>query len=152
MINQKQLRDLIDRTLKEFEKHSIDAANLIQGTEKQESAGGRFIKQLGNGPALGIFQMEPNTHDDIWNNYLKYESELGIKVLELSGVSEAKAEHLEYNIKYGILMCRCHYLRKKGSIPSTVLGYAEYWKKHYNTTLGAGTVEEFVHNYNKYDK
>ena len=37
------------------------------GTGAIESNCGEFIKQI-NGPALGIWQMEPKTHDDIWLN------------------------------------------------------------------------------------
>ena len=49
---------------------SQEAENLLMGTAAQESALGEYIRQLGNGPALGIFQMEPETFDDIVRNYL----------------------------------------------------------------------------------
>lgn len=41
-------------------------------------------------------------------------------------------------------LARLHYLRCRGKIPSNVPGQAAYWKKYYNTALGAGTVEEYM--------
>jgi hypothetical protein len=29
-------------------------------------------------------------------------------------------------------------------------GMADYWKQHYNTPLGRGTVEEFISNYQRH--
>ena len=43
------------------------AENLILGTALQES-NLRYLRQLGDGPARGVYQMEPATHDDIWDN------------------------------------------------------------------------------------
>ena len=50
------------------------AANLLVGTVFQESVIGNQtrLKQVGGGPALGIFQIEPDTHQDIWDNYLAF--------------------------------------------------------------------------------
>ena len=50
---------------------SLAAQQLVIGTAAVES-GGEYIRQLNNGPARGFFQMEPNTHEDIWINYLAY--------------------------------------------------------------------------------
>jgi hypothetical protein len=47
-------------------------------------------------------------------------------------------------------MARVHYLRRPEPIPTDLTGQAEYWKKWYNTYLGAGTVEEYIENYKKY--
>ena len=50
--------------------YSPVAENLIMGTAAQES-GFTYIKQLGGGPALGMFQVEPATAEDILFRYLK---------------------------------------------------------------------------------
>ena len=47
-------------------------------------------------------------------------------------------------------MCRVHYLRVKEALPTTPEGYAEYWKKYYNTSSGKGTAKEFLDKYNKF--
>ena len=42
------------------------------------------------------------------------------------------------------IAARLYLGNKPGSIPSTLIGQAAYWKVHYNTSSGAGTVEEFI--------
>ena len=46
---------------------SQDAVTLLTGTAAKESIVGKYVKQI-NGPALGIYQIEPNTHQDLWHN------------------------------------------------------------------------------------
>ena len=126
---------------------SQPAEDLVMGTAAQESRL-QFIRQLGGGPALGLWQMEPATHDDIWRHYLNRKSLLAINLLGAVGISKMPtAEAMTYNMRYAACMCRVHYLRKPGAIPTTLVGQAEYWKDHYNTHLGAGTVDQYVRSY-----
>lgn len=146
-----QLEDLIIRILKEFNLYSQEAVDLLLGTAAQESQFGRYIRQLGNGPALGIFQMEPNTEKDIWENFIKFKPELKTKLFNKFHIDKPSSELLEYNLAYQIIMARIHYYRVRESIPKENLaGLAKYWKQYYNTPLGKGTPEEFIKNYGKY--
>ncbi|MBI9110268.1 hypothetical protein [Maridesulfovibrio ferrireducens] len=152
-INKEQLSDLIKRVLTEAGLYSPSARELLLLTAAQESLGGTYLRQLGKGPALGIFQMEPATHDDIWSNFLAYREPLGERILEVAGMGNGPDEKaLEYNIAYAILMARVHYLRVKSRLPDgdDIKRLAEYWKDYFNTPLGAGTVEEAIHNYKRY--
>lgn len=49
------IKNLITETLTELGLYSDDARDLLLGTCAQESAFGKYRKQLGGGPALGIF-------------------------------------------------------------------------------------------------
>lgn len=144
------MRELVTSTLQELELDSSNAIELILGTIAQESAYGKYHKQLGNGPARGICQMEPNTFNDILKNFLAYKPALAKKVLSVSSLAEFDVDQLEINDKFAICMCRVHYYRVKASIPNNLPGWAAYWKKYYNTILGAGKEEEYIVNYNKY--
>jgi hypothetical protein len=161
-ISCKDLRELVVRpTLQHLRLWSPAAEDLILGTAAQESAMGTYLAQL-NGPALGIYQMEPATHDDIWNNFLHYKDILADNVQDLltgSSTSEASflfdgSNELIGNLYYATAMCRIHYLRVPEMLPvhKDIKGYAAYWKKYYNTELGEGTEEEFIANYKKYVK
>lgn len=160
MIDKSQLRTLVRTTLQFLNLHSQAAEDLVIGTIAQESRMGTYIKQLGNGPALGICQMEPATHNDLWDNYLRYNPGLSAMVWTLaldngmftSNSSRPDEQQLVGNLYYAIAMCRIHYLRIKAPLPQAgdVAGYAAYWKKYYNTVLGKGTEPEFVANYRKY--
>lgn len=151
-MDKQTLRSKITDVLQRLGAYSADAVELLLGTCAQESAFGKYRKQLGGGPALGIFQMEPDTFNDIVKNYLAYRPELESKILSISGVTELKATDVENNDDLAICMARVHYMRVKEGVPSTLEGQANYWKKYYNTVKGAGTVEEYIANYNRYVK
>jgi len=127
------------------------ARALIMGTIAHESLSRRYIKQVG-GPALGIIQMEPVTHDDIWQNYLRYKPELVNRLKLLFEINEPNADRLIYDLRYNIVMCRMHYRRVKEKLPAAddIQGLAHYWKSHYNTDKGKGSTEQFIQHFNHY--
>jgi len=131
--------------------YSLAADELVLGTALQESRL-TYLKQLGNGPALGVFQMEPNTHQDIWVNYLAYRDDLADKVKSLAAPTAAdypSPNELIGNMWYAAAMCRIHYMRVPDPLPAVgdIPGMASYWKEHYNTIQGSGTEEEFEENW-----
>lgn len=149
-MDKRQLRDLIKRVLVTLDLHSESAENLLMGTAAQESGLGEYIRQIGGGPALGIFQMEPATFKDIVQNYLQYKPDLAKQIMAVSGVNALRSEYLEYNLALSICMCRVHYLRVSEKMPENLVGWAKYWKEYYNTRLGKGTEEEFIRNFKKH--
>jgi len=63
---------------------------------------------------------------------------------------------IEDNDHLGVVFAREHYRRVPALIPvddgdllgtKQIMLLAEYWKDHYNTYLGAGTPEQFIHNW-----
>lgn len=158
MINCNHLRHQIIRpVLKYLEPeipYSLAAENLLLGTCAQESQMGHYLVQLGDGPARGIFQMEPVTHDDIFENFLDYRAPLKEKISALSirvFISEDGEDDLIGNLYYTAAMARVHYYRQPAALPAdNVYDLAAYWKKWYNTPLGRGLIEEYITNYDKY--
>jgi len=123
---------------------------LVMGTAAQESHL-QYLRQLGTGPALGLWQMEPATHNDIWTNYLRHKPQLAAAVLSILSAENQRHDpgELAWNLRYAAAMCRVHYLRVAAPLPAAgdLRGQAAYWKKSYNTVLGAGTELEYVRNY-----
>lgn len=150
MINKVQLKDLITRTLKGIGLYSDDAVNLLMGTAAQESALGHYLRQLGNAPARGIFQMEPYTFKCHVKYLKEYKPELADKILMFTGASDFLVELLEYNLAFACAMSRVHYFRVPKALPTDMAGYAKYWKTYYNTFKGKGTEIEFISNYKRY--
>jgi hypothetical protein len=113
------------------------ATQLLLGTAMVES-NLKYIRQLDHGPALGVYQMEPATHDDVYNNYLRYNSELGAEVMALS--IEGQAEEMIGNMFYATAMCWMQYNRFRKITPLPAYGeyivMANYHKKYYNTAKG----------------
>lgn len=130
---------------------SSAAENLVMGTAMQESAL-RYLAQL-SGPALGLWQIEPATHRDVWENYLRHRPGVARSVLEAGCVRAADAspwavddDVLTYNLRYAAAICRVIYRRVPTPLPKANdwPGLAQYWKQHYNTYLGAGQQAEFI--------
>jgi hypothetical protein len=127
------------------------AAQLLLGTALKESLRLQHRRQVGGGPALGYFQMEPGTHNDIWANYLRYNQQLADQVSALLTSSRAnRLFELEMNDNYAAAMARVHYLRQPAALPQfgDIQAMANYWKQYYNTPLGAGTPSEYVEHWN----
>lgn len=157
MISAIQLRDYIIRpVLKYLEPeipYSIAAEQLLLGTLAQESHG-VYLHQLGKGPAVGLWQMEPRTHDDLWATILKSNIALGDKVhglLSSESIHDRSSAEMAGNLYYACAMARVFYRRIKAPLPAAgnVADMAYYWKRYYNTIHGAGTEKEFIKNWQR---
>lgn len=120
---------------------------LLLGTALQESGCGRRLSQVG-GPALGLWQMEPETHDDLWANFLISRSPLAQIVLTWTFTGLPKAIQMIGNLYYACAMARVQYFRSPKAIPAKgdLQAQAEFYKTCYNTPKGAATVEEYIAN------
>jgi hypothetical protein len=149
--NRKQFEGLITTVLDDLGLCSPSAVNLLLGTAAQESGFGTYLRQI-SGPALGVFQMEPATEADIWQNYLHYHGGLRDLVVQCTFISFPTPEALIWNLAYSIAMARIKYYRSPDPLPSPddIQGLAAYWKNVYNTQKGKGKVEEFIENYQRY--
>lgn len=153
-INAKQLRELIVRpTLEKIALWSPAAENLVMGTAAQESKLGYYLKQLGKGPALGIYQCEPATHTDVVD-YIESRGKVRWSSVFPHNLIPLGVDHkrLVYDLRYATMICRMHYYRIPEALPEAddIRGLSSYWKRYYNTTKGRGTIAEFIENYEKY--
>ena len=51
-----------------------------------------------------------------------------------------------------LIFSRLHYLKVADPVPPTAAGRSKYWKKHYNTSAGAGTSQEYLDNQEAFQK
>ena len=157
-MNSQQFRILAVRpALQYIGLWSASAEELLMLTAAQESHLGEYLHQLGSGPAVGAFEMEPFTHDDIWRSFLQGKANLATKVRDLAGyrwrtAAFPPASEAAGNLYYGCAMTRVFYLRCPGALPDPhdVRGMAQYYKLHYNTPEGAATVDQAIDNYRRY--
>lgn len=155
MFLKSHIEKLIRETLKEFKSVKLIGDNdtpvkLLLGTMAQESAFGKYKRQLNNGPALGVFQMEPDTFNDILDNYISYRPDLYLEIKSISKVNRLYPEYLVDNLKLAIVFARLQYYRHSEPLPRDLPGMARYWKKYYNTYKGKGTIDQFILNYKTY--
>lgn len=107
-------------------------------------------RQVGGGPALGLYQIEKDTHDDVWENYLKFRKPLSQKVLSLVPPKGATWAALEFNDRYATAIARICYARVSAPLPQAndIAAMSRYWETYYNTGIGLGRAEQFVDSWN----
>lgn len=137
-----------------IDSYSLAAEQLVMATGMAESGfiHTRQIAKYQNGkpvygPARGWFQMEPFTHNDLFQNYIGATSKSHLlDGLRKISDNPGDPEELVNNQQYAAAMCRIHYLRVKESLPKENYwqNMAKYWKKYYNTPLGKGTESGFL--------
>lgn len=144
--------DIISPGLKEIGMYSRGAEQLLLGTACVESRLGTYLRQI-KGPAMGVYQIEPNTHEDIWKNYVIYRSGLKATLTNMVARSQWRTDQrrphhyaLINHLAYTTAVARLVYRRHPDPMPEEDdwAGMAAFWKKAYNTHLGAGTEEKFM--------
>jgi hypothetical protein len=144
------------------------AEKLVLGTACQESHL-QYLHQLGKGPALSLWQIEPVTAMDT----LRRAPTTALDRLEgmVPGVLPLQSrgtllgpliDQLPGNLYFGAAMCRLVYYMKPFSgwaLPAYISDRlrtsemdwcAGIWKRWYNTPKGAGTETEFLANWKKF--
>lgn len=139
----KQFHQFIVRpSLQAIGLQSLAAERLLVGTALVES-NLHYVQQI-RGCAMGFYQMEPATHDDIWNNFLEYRQPLAKRVKSLLFDGMTQHEQLRTNTAYATAMARVHYFRVKEALPGDAQGMALYHKEYYNTHEGKTDVSESI--------
>ena len=110
------------------------------------------MRQFNAGPARGVYQIEPATHDDIVMRYLKRRTALRERVDVLVAPEPSRIDQLATNLAYATAICRLRYWMDPKPLPEAddIEGLGRYWKRVYNTARGKGKVAEFVANYRRH--
>jgi len=135
------------------------AADCLCGIAAHESTigGVTYLKQV-NGPALGIYQIEPATHEDLSYNYLYYQDDKDSLIAELVPIADMNRSdrthaQLTYDLRYQTAVARAILYRAsfagwpgrdEMSQDHYVAALAVIWKNHWNTHLGAGTEQQYI--------
>ena len=139
-------RKLITDELRSFNPKLLTpaAVELLLMTAAHESHFGRFLYQI-SGPALGVFQIEPATHDSIFENYFKR---------RYPGFAKRDSSALAGDIGYQVIVARGIYADKTEPLPAhdDIAGLAAYYKKHWNTYRGAAKEADVIRHYSEYVK
>lgn len=138
----------------DFNYNTSAARQLLLATFAQESHCGDYLKQV-KGPALGMPQMEPATIADLYTNFATgAKKELLYKFLSLAEVQYPNLIGMVGNLNYATALARMNYRRFPGALPlfGDKEGMWKYYKKYWNSVLGAATQEDFDTNWARYVK
>jgi len=115
-----------------------EAVELICMICAHESLGGVLRVQMGGGPARGVLQIEPDTHDSIWDN-----SDTIAQTSSALGITRDWS-HVEDGDRYSIFLARHLIAMDPHPIPDDVLGMGAYAKRVWNTEAGKATAARYV--------
>jgi hypothetical protein len=150
MFNIIQFRDLIIKSsLNDLLLYSKEAEELIVFTCATESLGGTYLSQVG-GPALGIYQMEPVTYNDIWQSYISQNPRIMLRLVSAFNCNRMPPEELLiYDLRFATAMTRLFYARIKEPLPSAddVEAIWDYYKQYYNTYKGEAAKDISIKRY-----
>lgn len=153
MLDMKQLRTLIiEPTLQDLVMFSDEAVQLMLFTCAVESNGGTYLHQV-NGPALGIYQMEPKTYNDIWTNFIPAKQSIQLQLLHrFNAPTMPDEERLIYDLRFATAMTRLFYFRIPERLPKLhdLVGMWNYYKIYYNTVDGKSSYAHAMESWNKF--
>ena len=120
---------------------------LSLATAAVEGRCGYFIKQI-NGPALGVWHMEPKTHNSIWANCAALRNphfSVQIKKLMIKKSPMDETKNLIISPMYSCAMARLKYAMDPNQLPyyKDIHSVYTYYKRIFNTELGATTYAKF---------
>ena len=145
-MNRSQLINfVIEPTLQDMKCWSQQAEDLLVMIVAHESVKGEYLHQV-KGPAIGIFQMEPKTHDDVMSYIKKKRPVLYLLLERYTGINHSSL--MAGNLYYATFMARCFFLRFLEAIPENHVEMSLYAKKYWNTTLGSATPNDYLHAFN----
>lgn len=133
-------------------KESQYAEDLLMATAAQETHLGEYVHQEG-GPAIGIYQMEPATIQGLFNDYIYPKKVYYTNILgRYTSRGYDDLSQLHWNWGYATVLARLNYFRVPEALPAEsnrdTLWY--YYKKYWNTSLGAATQDQFNQSLDKY--
>lgn len=131
-----------------MDRYKPEGTELLCMIAAHESGLGKYRKQI-TGPALSLFQIEPITHNSIWDNcdsINKLAAKLGIK---------RNLASLETDDRYAVFVARCYLLMDKNPLPRSVCAMGDYAKCYWNnggddgddTNDGKASPENYVNAY-----
>jgi len=135
--------EIVRPVLDHLDMGGIWAERLVVGTALAETQL-RHFKQI-NGPALGFYQIEPNTFQDIYYRYLKTKrTDLKAKVDLLLAPSPEPMQQLITNLAFATAICRIKYWMSPHPVGDSLDDLALIYKNVYNSSLGKGSEEKFI--------
>lgn len=152
MIDCNQFRELVIRPTLPVPLYSPAAEELLISTIAVESSSGTYLKQI-HGPALGVYEMEPPTYKDTWA-YVKKSKYYDALMENCNFKEEPTMLDMITNLKFATWVARMKYFRDPHPLPlaNDIEGLWVYYKRTWNSSLGATTRERFMKCYHDYVK
>lgn len=121
---------------------------LLMITAHETKCGAMGVVQSGGGPALGLWQMEPPTFNDVMTRIAPRRPEFLPTLRALAASSALDASMLRAQHAFAAAMARLQLFQFAEALPppSDIVGMSRYAKSYWNRS-GAATPELYEHAY-----
>jgi hypothetical protein len=135
--------------------NTLNAEKLLMGTAAHESCGFIYIHQA-PGPAVSIYQIEPNTANLVFKRVINESNALSeryenlyqnINSILIHGID--LVEQLHGNLYLATIIARLVFWFDPKPLPTDPRDMAEYYKRVYNTEKGKATSAQWLAAYRK---
>ena len=121
---------------------NTNAVDLLLETAGAETGRGQ-VKDYSVYAGMGITQIDELPFKDIKDRCRSSDKALIMHHLDID-IDLVEWTHLRYNPLLSLIFTRLKYKKVPEMIPLTVEGRSEYWKEHYNSTEGKGTLAHYI--------
>ena len=110
-----------------------------------ESGGFRYVKQMGEGPARGLLQMEPVGLAEVVRYYRLRQN----KFAQIKGLDQVTVDQLVFDSALAVVCARIFFMAEPEALPAAddIDALAQYAKKHWNTAAGKATANDYADAY-----
>lgn len=142
-----ELKALIDRVTREMDyirpgMHNPRFTELALMLAAHESHAGLMRRQIGGGPARGLFGFEERTYLSTWQHSDTIaETSMGLGILP-------DFNRVEDGDRHSIFMCRHLIAMDTAPLPEGPEACAQYAKDYWNSPKGAATPAKYLTDYN----
>lgn len=124
---------------------SVSAEQLVAGTGLVES-GYSYMHQMGAGPAISFFGIEPLTYGDLQRVLVTRHQDIHDLICKFLSMSDipTNSGYLAGNLYAATIFCRLKYYFNPKPLPQAddYYGMAKYHKEIYNTANGATDIDK----------
>lgn len=121
-----------------------NAALLLTETAAAETFLGEYRDPTERYAGAGLTQVDEGTFDWLKDKFSNTKDEKALHEAFGFTLSDVVYSELELSPLLAFVFARLRYRVVPDSIPATLEGRAEYWKVHYNSSAGAGTIDDYL--------
>jgi len=155
LINAHCLKEqVIEPTLKYLNDLNESTVDLLLGTAALESNLSPLTEGSSETKGIGLFNISPQSHTDVWDKYLAFDPDLASKIRGLASQRSFLTNphtELSTNLAYATAIAWCIYRRSSVSLKAkeSIQNLSLCWNAHYRQPNSTYNSTDFCHRYDK---
>lgn len=141
LLDKQQIYSTVDAVVKCLGGGDNAKKLLLETSASESDMGGAIDRSWSVG--VGLMQFDPIGFEDTKARTSKAKKEQIMRCFGID-IDRVVLSDLRWSPLLSVIFARLKFMLVPSAIPNTQEGRAAYWKKWYNSELGAGTIEHYV--------